>query len=469
MKVLLVEDDLSFSAVLEETLTEIPRLELFIARSRDSAVAHLQRAEFDLIINDLVIPTADGQLDAVAEHGEAVLAHVRRHCPGTPVVILSAFGSQPFAVETVREATRVDVVGDRVPTTMTGYYSKDEVAQCVANIASLNERIRQTDGIEIRRAGTSLTSAEERLVRIFARRMQGHLVEVERIGGGFSETSTLRVSVTGSEGQLNALVFAKIGSLNELADEATRYSRYVSPLLPIGSFSSLVDRIDGGAGSQGALFYQLGEPMSSLFELVGRNEGKAVKAVNALREHTKPWYVDAPKGQVRVGDIRFAVEGEEDSGASAIFLTERLARIESQTVLSARSVQHGDLHGENVLIGRKGPVVIDFGTVRELFAGFDAVTLELSLLFHPDGRKLLGSWPSKAQLEGWFNLTAYTKDCPIPAFVSASREWALAVSQSDRALLAMVYAYCVRQLRYLDTDKAQAHTLINHALVMLEQ
>jgi len=57
--------------------------------------------------------------------------------------------------------------------------------------------------------------------------------------------------------------------------------------------------------------------------------------------------------------------------------------VESTVVQARICVQHGDLHGLNVLVGAmNAPLLIDFAEVRHGPAATDPVILELSAIFH---------------------------------------------------------------------------------------
>ena len=122
---------------------------------------------------------------------------------------------------------------------------------------------------------------------------------------------------------------------------------------------------------------------------------------------------------------------------------------------------HGDLHGCNVLVSSAGAtVLIDYGDVGEGPASLDPVTLELSLLFHPDIVDAAGAWPSNEQAKSWGNLDAYLVDCPFPEFIRQCREWTIRIAAGNRDVAASAYSYLVRQLQYDDTDKARAIALL---------
>jgi predicted NACHT family NTPase len=104
------------------------------------------------------------------------------------------------------------------------------------------------------------------------------------------------------------------------------------------------------------------------------------------------------------------------------------------------------------------------GEVGFASASFDPVTLELTLLFHPMGRGIRSAWPSERQAREWSDLDKYLLHCPIPEFVRACREWAMAVCPGAREIYSNVSAYSVRQLKYLDTDHDLASALISSAI-----
>src|SRR5687767_234298 len=124
MRLLVVEDSPDWLAILVERLQAIPGVTVTAARSRDSALSLLNDGWFDLIICDLKIPTSDGQLDVEKEHGEAVIARAQESHPGTPLMILSAFGTQDFALGITESAAKLDIIGDGAADSLATYRSK---------------------------------------------------------------------------------------------------------------------------------------------------------------------------------------------------------------------------------------------------------------------------------------------------------------------------------------------------------
>lgn len=134
---------------------------------------------------------------------------------------------------------------------------------------------------------------------------------------------------------------------------------------------------------------------------------------------------------------------------------------ENREVQTRWACIHGDLHGCNVLVSSAGAtVLIDYGDVGEGPASLDPVTLELSILFHPNAADAAATWPSTEQAKSWGNLDAYLVDCPFPEFIRQCREWALRIAAGNRDVAASAYSYLVRQLKYDGTDKERAIALL---------
>jgi len=91
-RVLLVEDDDSFRRALKEVL-ESEGFEVLTAARGDDALELLLGETVDAIITDLVMP---------GMRGNQLVAEVHRSFPEVPVVVITAFGSVPGALELTR-------------------------------------------------------------------------------------------------------------------------------------------------------------------------------------------------------------------------------------------------------------------------------------------------------------------------------------------------------------------------------
>jgi two-component system, NtrC family, response regulator HydG len=91
-RILVVEDDATVSSQLSGGLEDEGH-QVRTAGSVKQALAVLEAGEFDLVITDLRLPDASG-LD--------VIARVRRDCPETPVLVITAYAKVDTAVEAMR-------------------------------------------------------------------------------------------------------------------------------------------------------------------------------------------------------------------------------------------------------------------------------------------------------------------------------------------------------------------------------
>jgi hypothetical protein len=131
-------------------------------------------------------------------------------------------------------------------------------------------------------------------------------------------------------------------------------------------------------------------------------------------------------------------------------------------------LQHGDLHGENVLVNDAcKPVLIDYTDVRRTTGCLDPVTLELSAVFHPAAQAARRGWPSEDQARSWHDLDAFVAGCPYEAYVRACRAWMMEVASSREEIDAVVIAYCLRQLRFDGCPRSIADALIEQACARL--
>ncbi len=83
-KVLLVEDDLAFVTLIQLALKDLD-FEFHIAREGQSALAHLQKESYDLVIADYRLPRVDGV--------EILQAAARRN-PACKAVLITAADSE---------------------------------------------------------------------------------------------------------------------------------------------------------------------------------------------------------------------------------------------------------------------------------------------------------------------------------------------------------------------------------------
>jgi CheY-like chemotaxis protein len=465
MRLLLVEDDGTVVQNITESCADLEELEVAHAAHLASAIELLDTQSFDLIVCDLRIPSRAGEL-AQVEHGRAVYAYARDRFPGTPIVIFSAYGTLSVEVRVVAQARRGTPLGSEAEIAMTTFIPKDELPRCVDFIRTFAAGATQLDGIELSYPGgpVDLEPMEKRVIRLFARRYHGEIVHCRELRGGLSGARTLALEVRAGDNELAGRVFAKIESIARVVDEQRRFDAHVPTRLPAGSFATFICTVLDGAGDRGGIFYRLLDDLSRphLFGLLSADQGAATAAVEALRRAERMWFEGAPHSRETVRDIRkrFVADDEVLQRAKAAGANIDFDAIERRQVQVVRCSQHGDLHGANILVDQTNrPYMIDFGRTGTHNAATDPVSLELSVLFHPEARKVRANWPTAAEAGNWWDTETFARSGPIPDFVIACRTWARAIA-ADGEVAANAYGYGLRQLDFSDTDKSVAVAIV---------
>lgn len=461
MYVLVVEDEAEFVAELKQVFSELgEQVELAIAGSRDVALDFLARKFFDLIVLDLKIPTIDSALDADPRHGHAVFAQARIDRPGTPVLILTGSPAEDFIPTMLAQQQNLDVwsVGKQVGTVE--FLKKSRFDECPAKLKPIASAVNRLAEVELERLGCDLTIQEDRLIRIFAKKVGGTRCVVSQIGGGLSGAKVVRLRVTDRAGARVHDAVAKLGQPATVREEEERFDGQVSRLDP-GATPRRLATLYYGAGDLAGIFYGLADGFdSTAFEIAAGDE-RSAKAVQSVQLGTRKWSDGVPESRRSIREIRQQVVPDATlERVLTKFSIPWIQSFETENIQTRWTCVHGDLHGSNILVSSNGTsVLIDYGDVGDGPASTDPVTLELSLVFHPN-RPKLEPWPSPEQARRWGTPEAYLEGCAAGDFIRACREWARAASAGKREIAAAAYSYLMRQLKYEDTDKDMALALL---------
>ncbi|WP_165419703.1 response regulator [Rhizobium leguminosarum] len=473
MRVLLVEDKIEYAKLITAKLGELPDCEVRWAKSRDGAESILREENFDLIILDRRIPSADGALDDSPEHGFHVFQVAQEACEGTPVWFLTGTEDADFPVEVNNKyGRREDIHGIGVQEPLCMVFWKRQLTEALREAKTFAERHAELSAIAIVNPGAAnLAAAELTNIRIFGRRYAATAVEVTALGGGLSSARVVKVVARNAAGAPIHTAVAKIGTLSSVRDEHDRYTKHISRLGP-GDYPPLSIRIDAGSGPLGGLYYSMvGTQVTTLLDRIIEG-GEGVSDIPAaMHKMQDSWHKSSEIRPVTVGQIRRRfIDDAKIPDIEAELQDIDLTVVEKVVVTGARCTQHNDMHVLNVLFdGSAKGFFIDYNDAGQSFAAADPVTLELSLLFHKEHAKVGTEWPSVNQMEAWSNLETYVEGCAFGDFIRGCRRWALAVAGSPEEVVATAYAYAVRQLKYADTRKDLARGLIRGAITVLTQ
>lgn len=472
MKLLLVEDDLHFAETFAAAVGEH---ELAIAESRDSAIRELAGSKrFDVVICDLRIPSADAAMDEAIEHGVYVYQEALRLRPGVPIVILSAYRTED-PVELAQELLRATHQADRYGggmRPMVESFQKTHVSDCVRWVQREAAELEKLAAIELASGPVSLEldEYEMRAIQIYVRRRGGVLARITELTGGLSGARTLLVRVSDSFGHIVSTVVAKVGPRDVVMRERSHYDDHLpGRLTDPRAFPAFAGEVLCGAGDVGAVFYQLAEPYrKTLFDVL-LDDVVATQVVTELRLYQEPWLHHGNHEAVRVGDIRRSLLSDDELTPTELdAVRSRIDRVETLGVQVRKCIQHGDLHGANILVTESGEaLMIDFACTGPAPAALDPVTLELSILFHPSAPSELQEWATPARARSWVTLEDYLVNCPIPSFLTACRSWAHDVAAGDREVYAVAYALAERHLKFGDAAREQARSIIEATIEAL--
>lgn len=455
MNLLIVEDEESFLGELLETLATIPHLTCTVAKSRDSALGALGASFFDAVALDLNLPTVDHAMDLAIAHGEAVFGASRQTLPGTPILFLTASSADPIYEAILASKDRVDIWGDNTPVDTVQLFRKSRVLDFVAQVGAYAERIEITNRIELIRQGLELglSAEDQRVLRVMGRRFEGAAVRIAPADGGLSASRVLRVNIVNAQGHERLRAIAKLGSIKAVQEEAARIGNL--HMLKQGDFSPHILTVDQGARGAGGTLYRLAEGYdASLFDILAESDERAAAIVPLVQAAIEPWFGAAQVVKTTVGEIRRRYVADDLAAQLAgAFGLGSLAELERRELSARRSCAHGDLHGANILIGANDrPTLIDFGDVGEAWSAIDPITLELCLFSHPSGIKACGGWKPDFSTP-WERTAHYADASPMPHFIRAVRRWSHEATFGDQDVFANAYGYCIRQLKYPETDK----------------
>ena len=463
LHVLFVEDNDDFVEELHDIFGRLPGdNDIRVADSRDQAYEILENEFLDLVILDLKILTESGALDADPQHGHAVFNKIRSVAPGTPIFVLTGSPAEGFLSELVlRNQQQIDIWSEGEKTGTIQFLKKYDIDRCPEKLTPIAQAIERLANVELEAGGLNLSLAEDRLVRIFAKKCQGARCTVSELGGGLSGAHVIRLRVTNHQGVLVHDAVAKLSKPADIQREGDCYDTHITRLVPAATPRKLAT-LEYGAHKLAGIFFGLAEGSNeTAFDIARDSPEKAGAVICSVETAMARWINGVPETRTTIRKIRRRLLSDEQlDQVQGRFGLDWIQNFEDREVQARWACSHGDLHGKNIFVSPAGSQLIDYGDVGDGPASLDPVTLELSLLFHPHAPAMDGAWPSAEQAKAWGNLEVYLDRCPFPEFVGECRAWAKRATAGSREIAGSAYSYLVRQLKYEDTDKVLALALL---------
>ena len=416
------------------------------------------------------MPPDDETTELAFEHGIATAQEARSLAPGTPVFIYSGFRKEAEFESLIAAAHPQDLFGAG-EMDMVRSFDKTKPDVLYEAVREHHQGLADlTNAVDLTPEGDhppDLSEYDKRILRIYARSRGGVVARYSAMDGGRSSAHTLRLEVIGPGGGTKARVVAKLNRLTQVVQEAERFDEHVAGRLGAGLYADSTRRITAGAGPRGGTFYSFASayPMA-LFKVLADDPARAAEAVRRLQLGVEPWQLTKVGVQQPLGDVLHAVCETEPRLPAGVLWPESIKQL---GIALFKCSSHGDLHGGNVLVDQTGAaLLIDFADATEAAALLDPITLELSVVLHPDSPLRSNAWSSVDQADQWADLDRWLEGCPCREYVRACREWQQSVSRGSRDPDAVMLAYCLRQLTFPDAREDILAALIQGALRRLE-
>lgn len=440
-RVLLVEDKPdSRDAAIEALERILVGCEVQWVADREAAMSILAASHFDLAVCDLKIPARTDELDTDESNGFAVVSAFEQDHPGTPIIILSAWASLDNTETHIRTASAVSGFGvSNLPMCQVAVKGRPD---------DIEARLQQiADGLQLWESIPVEVPADTDHLLIRAIRhlatVRGYTSATIDRAGGLSGSSNAFATLL-APGRLPMKVFVKMDAVHWIEDEDRRRREFVEGHLEPGAWAATLEIQKVGLRDRAASFSSV-STAAGLFEEITLRPENAARTVELIEGAVAHWNMGGDPIVSTVGDLRRAHLSDEATGELRIELSE-FEDVETMTLTYPTNVIHGDLHGENVLVRADlGPLLIDFAYTEVGPSVTDAVTLEMSLLFHP-GSPLAESHLANIRFEDWVS-GHYLPDDTYQPFVDQCRSWALR-SGDEFAFLAFAYAHALRQMKH---------------------
>lgn len=469
MRLLHVEDDIDWFN--RSVLPELSRICSHVDHASNFASAEqkLKSTIYDYVIVDQSIPLNDEIGEADVSNGIRFADLVKTSFPGTPILILTG-QSQEEVIERYIEDQEQGIFWDGQPRGLIKSRSKSRLVKALELIEHAADELKLLDQIELAIVDNlQLDLYQKRVIRLFAKSNDAVAAKVRSLSGGLSDSTVLQITLMDHNHHDFQFALAKIDSMEAVEQDVFNFRNQVNRL-PVASFPNLLGKYQVGCGKNQGAFYQFASDYSSdYFEALKNDESRALEVLKKIRAIFNSWEQARAPSKAKLGDIRAMLCSDHKFTLVRHLLPEHnYDALENKLIHYNESVQHGDLHGKNILLPENGdnPIIIDYGDVRLAPSILDVVTLELSPYFHPD---IAGSFKLDTDyFLNWFDEKMRVDSSPYPLIaellISMKRERAF----MNNCYVTVVYGYALRQLSYPDTNHQIAISLIEASLNYFE-
>ncbi|HDV5439719.1 phosphotransferase [Vibrio vulnificus] len=469
MRLLHVEDDVDWfnRSVLPELIKICSRVDH--ASDFASAEQKLNSTIYDYVVVDQSIPLNNQIGEADVSNGIRFADMVKTSFPGTPILILTG-QSQEEVIEKYIEDQEPGIFWDGQPRGLIKSRSKSRLVNALALIEHAANELSLLEQIELNIVDNlQLDLYQKRVVRLFAKSNNAVAAMVKSLSGGLSNSTVLQITLMDHNHNNCQFALAKIDNIEAVEQDVFNFRNQINKL-PVASFPNLLGKYQVGCGKKQGAFYQFASDYSiDYFEVLKNDELRALEVLKKIRSIFNSWEQARAPSSGTLRDIRQVLCSDNKFSLVRKLLPEyNYDELEKKLIRYNESVQHGDLHGKNILLPESGdnPIIIDYGDVKLAPSVLDVVTLELSPYFHPD---MAGSFQrDREYFLDWFDEKKCVDNSPFPQVAKFLKEMKKERAFMNNCYVAVAYGYALRQLSYQDTSHEIALALIEASINYFE-
>jgi len=465
LNILQVEDDTDwFERTVRPLLIKIGAKNIYHEKYFENAISRLDSHDIDYIVLDLAIPLNNDTPVPDISNGLRFASHVRENFPGTPILILTGQQTEE-AVSQFVEDQELTTFWDGKRKSLVKVKTKRLVGDAINLLAEAARELNAIDTIEIAESDCNLNIFDRRVIRIFCKSHEAIGAKVKSLNGGHSSAKVLQVELINNQGNpFPWISLLKIDEKRKIDNESNNFQNHVNKL-PVGSFPNIISEYLAGCAGRKGVCYQFAKNYDgNYFSYLLHSEESTLIILERLKNIFNHWSQNKQTKQISVREIRRTIcPDHKFEKLPEIIKRLCLDEFESRILNANFCIQHGDLHGLNILVSKDlHPVLIDYGDIKIATSVLDIVTLELSQFFHPSLKDIQSI--DISLFENWFNNIKYIELNKYPLVAQFLRQWKSENALFEREYIATVYSYAIRQLTYEGTNTEVATKLIEKAI-----
>lgn len=427
-------DSLRSNRFIVEWFTNAADTRSYLAENPDLLV--------DLFVLDREIPDSPGDTESV-DSGDALFHEIQSTWTDTPIFVFTAHSTPEHTQNAISNRGQL-ALGPTVTIDRVQIMYKEQGSRFLELVRQVVEELDGLQDVHVipenEESATDRTRALRRLFAKLAARNNCLAIRVRPLGGGRSGDEVFECELLDDDG---IVVGAFVGKTRKPGWTPAHGGMFG---LPQDIVAPHVDVVSGMAGGSVLELFQIVSGATPLDEMLKSDVGQAAAAIDAL--------ATAVISHVTTATRTVGLEKLVEPLVTLDFLSDQLELLgltpprASLSILSKRSVQHGDLHGGNILVKDQHPALIDFGKRATASQLLDPVTLMLSMWLHPDGKWFVDSAPPNQPLDALRAVIDGQPETLNDDGLRAVACWLVGLKPDSRELWLISLGYAIRQFWY---------------------